>query len=215
MRGDLRLLHPGFVGRPSAAWPRTARSPAMRCTRLRGSEGARCARCCRGSFRADTAMRWRPQRASNPGHGRSPRSGGHDGVILINSDSPTLPASILRAGRRRTLAKDDNVVLSPAFDGGYTLHRPVETAYRGCSRTFPGARRRGVSANARTRPRDRPAGHLMFPGGTMSMTRPRCGCWRTNCRAGCPAFSAIAGATAPATRRFLRERPAAPAAPAI
>ena len=42
------------------------------------------------------------------------------GVILVNSDSPTLPKSILRAavdGVRR----GDNVVLSPAFDGGYTL----------------------------------------------------------------------------------------------
>jgi rSAM/selenodomain-associated transferase 1 len=45
---------------------------------------------------------------------------GFGGVILVNSDSPTLPKSILRAavdGVRR----GDNVVLSPAFDGGYTL----------------------------------------------------------------------------------------------
>ncbi len=45
---------------------------------------------------------------------------GHEAAILINSDSPTLPQSILRdavaAVRRR-----DCVVLSPAFDGGYTL----------------------------------------------------------------------------------------------
>jgi rSAM/selenodomain-associated transferase 1 len=45
---------------------------------------------------------------------------GHAGVLLVNSDSPTLPRSILRAavdGVRR----GDSVVLSPAFDGGYTL----------------------------------------------------------------------------------------------
>ena len=45
---------------------------------------------------------------------------GHDGVILIGSDSPTLPASILRAAAD-ALRRGDNVVLSPAHDGGYTL----------------------------------------------------------------------------------------------
>jgi hypothetical protein len=45
---------------------------------------------------------------------------GHDGAILINSDSPTLPASILRAAVD-ALRQGDNVVLSPACDGGYTL----------------------------------------------------------------------------------------------
>lgn len=45
---------------------------------------------------------------------------GHDGAILINSDSPTLPASILRAAVD-AVRQGDNVVLSPAFDGGYTL----------------------------------------------------------------------------------------------
>jgi rSAM/selenodomain-associated transferase 1 len=45
---------------------------------------------------------------------------GHRGAILVNSDSPTLPAGILRAA---ALALDgaDKVVLSPAVDGGYTL----------------------------------------------------------------------------------------------
>ena len=45
---------------------------------------------------------------------------GHDGAILVNSDSPTLPASILRAAVD-AVRQGDNVVLSPAFDGGYTL----------------------------------------------------------------------------------------------
>jgi rSAM/selenodomain-associated transferase 1 len=44
----------------------------------------------------------------------------HDGAILVNSDSPTLPASILRAAVD-ALKQGDNVVLSPALDGGYTL----------------------------------------------------------------------------------------------
>ncbi|HZL31896.1 MAG TPA: TIGR04282 family arsenosugar biosynthesis glycosyltransferase [Pseudolabrys sp.] len=45
---------------------------------------------------------------------------GFAGAILINSDSPTLPKSILRAAVD-AVRLGDNVVLSPAFDGGYTL----------------------------------------------------------------------------------------------
>jgi hypothetical protein len=51
---------------------------------------------------------------------------GHTGAILVNADSPTLPAPILRAAVD-TLAGRDAVVLSPSFDGGYTfigLSRP-------------------------------------------------------------------------------------------
>jgi rSAM/selenodomain-associated transferase 1 len=44
----------------------------------------------------------------------------HDGVLLVNSDSPTLPAGILRAAIE-AVRQGDNVVLSPAADGGYTL----------------------------------------------------------------------------------------------
>ncbi len=45
---------------------------------------------------------------------------GHSGAILINSDLPTLPASILLEAVD-SVHRGDNVVLSPAFDGGYTL----------------------------------------------------------------------------------------------
>ncbi len=45
---------------------------------------------------------------------------GFGGAILVNSDSPTLPKSILRAAVD-AVRDGDNVVLSPAFDGGYTL----------------------------------------------------------------------------------------------
>lgn len=44
----------------------------------------------------------------------------HAGAILVNADSPTLPASILRDAVEKT-RRGDAVVLSPAFDGGYTL----------------------------------------------------------------------------------------------
>jgi uncharacterized protein len=47
-------------------------------------------------------------------------SQGHEGVILVNSDSPTLPLSILRAAVE-AVRSGDCVVLSPAHDGGYTL----------------------------------------------------------------------------------------------
>jgi rSAM/selenodomain-associated transferase 1 len=45
---------------------------------------------------------------------------GHRAAILVNSDSPTLPREILRAAADAVAARD-NVVLSPAHDGGYTL----------------------------------------------------------------------------------------------
>lgn len=44
----------------------------------------------------------------------------HDGVIMVNSDSPTLPAAVLRAAVDAT-RRGGAVVLSPALDGGYTL----------------------------------------------------------------------------------------------
>src|SRR4029077_18964615 len=44
---------------------------------------------------------------------------GHAGAILVNADSPTLPAAILRAAADAT--RRGGVVLSPALDGGYTL----------------------------------------------------------------------------------------------
>jgi rSAM/selenodomain-associated transferase 1 len=45
---------------------------------------------------------------------------GHAGAILVNSDSPTLPRAILREAVD-AVRRGDNVVLSPAVDGGYTL----------------------------------------------------------------------------------------------
>jgi rSAM/selenodomain-associated transferase 1 len=45
---------------------------------------------------------------------------GHDGAILVNSDSPTLPKDILRRAVD-AVRQGDNVVLGPALDGGYTL----------------------------------------------------------------------------------------------
>jgi rSAM/selenodomain-associated transferase 1 len=44
----------------------------------------------------------------------------HDGAIMVNADSPTLPPAILRAAVAATRQRNA-VVLSPALDGGYTL----------------------------------------------------------------------------------------------
>lgn len=45
---------------------------------------------------------------------------GYDGVILVNSDSPTIPKSLLRQAVD-SVKRGDRVTLSRAFDGGYTL----------------------------------------------------------------------------------------------
>ncbi|MES2710486.1 MAG: TIGR04282 family arsenosugar biosynthesis glycosyltransferase [Pseudomonadota bacterium] len=45
---------------------------------------------------------------------------GHGGAILVNSDSPTLPPALLRAGVA-ALAEGAAMVISPAIDGGYTF----------------------------------------------------------------------------------------------
>ncbi|RVT92133.1 glycosyltransferase [Rhodovarius crocodyli] len=45
---------------------------------------------------------------------------GHAGVILVNSDSPTLPPAILRDAVA-AVRRGGNVTLGPASDGGYTL----------------------------------------------------------------------------------------------
>jgi uncharacterized protein len=46
---------------------------------------------------------------------------GYGTVCLVNSDSPTLPTSILLEAARALAAPDDRLVLGPAEDGGYYL----------------------------------------------------------------------------------------------
>src|SRR5947207_1318866 len=46
---------------------------------------------------------------------------GHEGVCLLNSDSPTLPTGYLVAAATALAAPGDRVVLGPATDGGYYL----------------------------------------------------------------------------------------------
>ena len=46
---------------------------------------------------------------------------GHDCVVLVNADSPTLPPLLLSAALAALRAPGDRVVLGPATDGGYYL----------------------------------------------------------------------------------------------
>ncbi len=46
---------------------------------------------------------------------------GHDAVCLLNSDSPTLPTSLLSRAAHALAEDGDRVVLGPADDGGYYL----------------------------------------------------------------------------------------------
>lgn len=46
---------------------------------------------------------------------------GHDGVLLVNGDSPTLPPRLLLQAIQNLRAPGKRVVLGPASDGGYYL----------------------------------------------------------------------------------------------
>ena len=46
---------------------------------------------------------------------------GYDGVCLINSDSPTLPETLLRRAAEALCRTGDRIVIGPAIDGGYCL----------------------------------------------------------------------------------------------
>jgi uncharacterized protein len=46
---------------------------------------------------------------------------GHDGVVLVNGDSPTLPPSLLKQAVKTLRMPGDRMVLGPASDGGYYL----------------------------------------------------------------------------------------------
>ena len=46
---------------------------------------------------------------------------GHDGVVLVNADSPTLPPQLLEQAITEMRRPGPRVVLGPAIDGGYYL----------------------------------------------------------------------------------------------
>ena len=131
---------------------------------------------------------------------------GHEGAILVNSDSPTLPKAILRQAVD-AVRRGDNVTLSPALDGGYTLvglSRPharlfsdipwsTSEVYR---LTLERAREIGLPVM------NVPGWYDVDDAASFQMLEDE-----LSGRA--PAFAAFEGADAPATRQFLRERKSA------
>jgi rSAM/selenodomain-associated transferase 1 len=131
---------------------------------------------------------------------------GHEGAILVNSDSPTLPKAILRQAVD-AVRRGDNVTLSPALDGGYTLvgvSRPhvrlfsdipwsTSEVYR---LTLERAHEIGLPVM------NVPGWYDVDDAASFQMLEDE-----MSGRA--PKFASLAGADAPATRQFLRERKAA------
>jgi rSAM/selenodomain-associated transferase 1 len=58
---------------------------------------------------------------------------GHDSAVVLNSDSPTLPTSLLVETAQVLARPGDRAVLGPAHDGGYYL-LGLKTAHRGLFR---------------------------------------------------------------------------------
>lgn len=138
---------------------------------------------------------------------------GHAGAILVNSDSPTLPESILRDAAD-AVRSGDAVVLSPAIDGGYTLiglsrlHARVfeEIPWSTpdvCRLTLDRAREIGVPVVTL------PAWYDVDDAHSFRMLEAELAGHR-------PEFAGpgIVGSDAPATRQFLRQRYGAVAASA-
>ena len=130
---------------------------------------------------------------------------GHDGAILINSDSPTLPKTILRQAVDAVRA-GDNVTLSPAFDGGYTLIG-LSKLYAQLFADIPWStdevyrltleRARAIGLNVV----NVPSWYDVDDAASLRMLEEEM-------TSGCPSFASAGtvGADAPMTRRFLRER---------
>ncbi|MBS0532657.1 MAG: TIGR04282 family arsenosugar biosynthesis glycosyltransferase [Proteobacteria bacterium] len=134
---------------------------------------------------------------------------GFGGAILVNSDSPTLPKSILRAAVD-AVREGDNVVLSPAFDGGYTLiglSRPHARLFDNMPWSTPQVyeltleRAREIGLPVVNVPGwydvDDAVSYAMLEGEVL--------------RGATPSFAAagLKGAAAPATARFVRDRQSA------
>ena len=130
---------------------------------------------------------------------------GHRAVILVNSDSPTLPRAILRAAVDAAL-QGDTVVLGPALDGGYTLiglsspHARLfedipwstEAVYR---LTLDRAQEIGLPVV------NMPGWYDVDDEASLRMLEDEFG-------GRAPAFASTSGAEAPMTRRFLKARAA-------
>jgi uncharacterized protein len=133
---------------------------------------------------------------------------GHAGAILVNADSPTLPLPVLRAASRALRGGEDVVVLSPALDGGYTLiglSRPHARLFAGIPWSTPQVYRLTVERAAviGVPVVDVPGWYDVDDGQTLRLLQAELAGERLSFAA-----PGLAGAPAPATRRFLAERQA-------
>lgn len=130
---------------------------------------------------------------------------GFGGAILVNSDSPTLPKAILRAAVD-AVRSGDNVVLSPALDGGYTLIGLSQPH----SRLFDDIPWSTGEVNRLTLERARDIGLPVFnvPGWYDVDDAASFAMLEHEVNGVPPSFAAsdLIGAAAPATCRFVRER---------
>ena len=130
---------------------------------------------------------------------------GHAGAILINSDSPTLPLSVLRAAADAVL-REDAVVLGPALDGGYTLIG-LSQAHAGIFQDIPWStsvvyERTVARAQEMGLPViDVPAWYDIDDASSLGMLKAELAGEPPPC-----ATSSLIGADAPATRHFFATR---------
>lgn len=130
---------------------------------------------------------------------------GHAGAILIGSDMPTLPASILRSAVQ-AVRGHDCLVVSPAQDGGYTLiglSRPHAGLFTGMPWSTGDVYRLTLE---RARALALPV--VSLPGWYDVDDAASFAMLEDEMRGRRPAFAdhALVGADAPATRKFLAAR---------
>ena len=128
---------------------------------------------------------------------------GHEGCVLVNSDSPTLPLSILRAAVN-AVQRENCVALSPAFDGGYTLiglAKPHARLFADIPWSSDAVYRLTVE-----RARDLGLPVVNVPGWYDVDDEASLRMLEDEMAGRPPAFSSLAGADAPSTRRFLLDR---------
>ena len=130
---------------------------------------------------------------------------GFAGAILVNSDSPTLPSEILLAAAH-AVREGDNVVLSPAFDGGYTLiglTRPHAELFAGIPWSTP-----EVYELTLQRAADIGLPVRNVPGWYDVDDEVSFRLLEDEFKGRCPSFgrSDLVGAAAPATRAFVSQR---------
>jgi len=130
--------------------------------------------------------------------------GRHAGVILVGADSPTLPASIVRAAVDAT--RRGGVVLSPALDGGYTLiglSRMHERLFEDIPWSTSEVHRRTVerAAEIGVPVTSLPGWYDVDDGASFAMLR-------AELAGKALPFARAAGAAAPATRSYLIQRDA-------